>query len=478
MSPFLWSVHERRWLRRSALAWIVGLAWVCAGCVSTPLPDLHVALPPHWQQAPPTATTLTSSPVPGQWWHAFADPQLDAVVDEALTANLDVGQAAARLRAARVLQRHADASLRPDLHFRTSDPVDPDASASFLVAGFDSVWELGLFGRSTAIDRIARGNLDTAQADLRDAQVSVAAEVSRNWIMLRAAQQRESLLARIRDMRVEQARLTGARLRLRLTTPQQAAQARAAAAQAESALAEPRAAAVSAAQALAVLLGRSEPDPGWMRPGPLPELGDVHTTSAPADLLRTRPDIAHEQAAVLRAAGELGIAKADRYPSISIGGSIVQSTSEVERLNTDTGRIGSLGPIIDIPLFDWGMRRAQAEAKGEALQAAALAYRKAVLTAVAEVETALAALEQQRLREQAGVQAWQALSDVADRTTRRRRLELASGLDGAASEVDRDQAALDVAAARTDRALDYIALCKALGGGVEPSSMAVTGEVH
>ena len=478
MSPLLRSVHERGWLRRSALAWIVGLACVCAGCVSTPLPDLHVVLPPHWQQAPPTATTLTSSPEPGQWWRAFADPQLDAVIDEALAANLDVGQAAARLRAARVSYRHADAPLRPDLHLRTSDPVDPDASASYLVVGFDSVWELGLFGRSTAVHRIARGNLDTAQADLREAQVSVAAEVSRNWIMLRAAQQREFLLARIRDMRVEQVKLTQARLRLRLATPQQADQARAAAAQARSAMAEPRAAAVSAAQALAVLLGRSEPDPVWMQTGRLPELGDSNTTSAPADLLRTRPDIAHGQAAVLLAAGELGIAKADQYPSISIGGSIVRSISEAERRNTNTGGIGAFGPIIDIPLFDWGMRRAQAEVKGEALQAAALAYRKAVLTAVAEVETALSALQQQRLREQAGVQAWQALSDVADRTTRRRRLELASGLDGAASEVDRDQAALDVAAARTDRALDYIALCKALGGGVEPSSMAVTGEVH
>ncbi len=395
-------------------------------------------------------------------------------MNEALAANLDIGQAAARLRAARALHRRADATLRPSVHLRTSDPIDPDASASYLVVGFDAVWELGLFGRSTGIHRIANADLATAKAELREVQVSVPAEVSREWITLRAAQQRETLLTRIRNLRVEQARLTGERLRLHLAMPQQAAQARAVVAQAESAIAEPREAAAASAQALAVLLGRSEPDPAWLQPGEPPKLGSASVRSAPADLLRTRPDIAREQAAVLRAAGELGIAKADRYPSIALGGSIVASVSEAERVNTNPGAIGSFGPIIDIPLFDWGLRRAQADAKGEILQAAALAYRKTVLTAVGEVETALAALEQQRLRELASAQAWQALSDVAVRTEHRRRLNLASGLDSAGSDADRAQAELELAGVRTNRAIDYIALCKALGGSPGPGMTAAT----
>ena len=471
-------LRENQLRRQAALAWIIGVACACAGCVSTPLPDLHVALPPQWQHLAPGATTSAPGPDPDRWWEAFADPRLNAIVDDALAANLDLAQAAARLRAARALHRRADAPLRPNLHFRTSDPVDPDANASYLVAGFDSAWELGLFGRSTAIHRIANADLATAKADLREAQVSVPAEVSREWITLRAAQQRDTLLSRIRDLRAEQARLTGERLRLQLATPQQAAQAQAAVVQAEAAIAEPREAVAASAQALAVLLGRSEPDPAWLQPGKLPRLGEASVSSAPADLLRTRPDVARDQAAVVRAAGELGIAKADRYPSLAIGGSIVASVSEAERVNTNPGAIGSFGPIIDIPLFDWGMRRAQAEAKSEILQAAALAYRKTVLTAVAEVETALAALEQQRLRELASTQAWQALSDVADRTQRRHQLNLASGLDRAGSDADRDQAELELAVVRTNRAIDYIALCKALGGKTEARTLAATGEVH
>jgi multidrug efflux system outer membrane protein len=459
---------------QAALTWVFCVACACAGCVSTPLPDLRVALPGDWRHLPRDATTSAPRPDPDNWWEAFADPRLDVVVNEALAANLDIGQAAAHLRAARALHRRADAPLRPSVHLRTSDPIDPDASASYLVVGFDAVWELGLFGRSTGTHRIANADLATAKAELRAVQVSVPAEVSREWITLRAAQQRETLLARIRDLRAEQARLTGERLRLRLATPQQAEQARASAAQAEGAIAEPRELAATSAQALALLLGRSEPDPAWLQPGELPTLGEASVSGAPADLLRTRPDIAREQAAVLRAAGELGIAKADRYPSIAIGGSIVASVSEAERVNKNPGVIGSFGPIIDIPLFDWGMRRAQVKAKGEILQAAALAYRKTVLAAVGEVETALAALEQQRLRELASVRAWQALGDVADRTERRRSLKLASGLDRAGSDADRTQAELELAGVRATRAIDYIALCKALGGSPGPGTAVAT----
>lgn len=469
------SARSRGGTRRRSWGAQAAIACLLAGCVSTPLPDLQVDLPQQWQHRP-RAPTATQPAAPDRWWRVFADPRLDTLVDQALAANLDIGQATARLRAARAVYRTSDAPLRPDLHFRTSNPIDPDASASYLMTGFDSTWELGLFGRGDAIHRIARGQLGAAQASLGDARVSVSAEVARQWILLRAARRHEMLLSGVHDLRREQARLTGERLRLRIATPQQAAQARAAAAQAEIALTQPRQAVAAAAQALAVLVGRSEPDPTWLQPVDLPALQNTFIPSAPADLVRQRPDIALAEAAVLNAAGELGIAKADLYPSIAISGSIVRSTSEVERISTDTGSIGSIGPMIDIPLFDWGMRRAKAEAKGEDLQAAALAYRKTVLSAVAEVETALAALEQQRLRERAGMRALHEFQVVAELTAHRRRLGLASDLDVAASDLDRDQAEMEVAAARADRALDVIALCKALGGGPGFSALASTSE--
>ncbi len=451
----------------------VVLASLSVACVSTPLPDLSVPLPGHWQHG--QAGTPVVPLAHARWWLAFGDHRLDALEDQALAANLDVAQATARLRAARALHDHVGDQFRPDLHLRTSDPVDPDASASYIVVGFDSVWELGLFGRGTAARRMARGDLQQASADLGDADVSMAAEVARQWLLLRGAQARESLLRDMSDRHMEQARLLRARQRLQLAMPQQVDQADADVARAEMALAEPRATIAAASQALAVLVGRSEPDPDWMRPGMTPAPPDLRADGAPADLIRQRPDIARAQAAVLAAAGELGMAKAAMYPNIAIAGSLVESTSLAERTQKSTGSIGAFGPLIDIPLFDWGMRRATANAKGELLKAATDAYRKSVLNAVAEAESALAALDQQRLREQAGERALGSLESIARATASRHRLGLASGLDVAASQVDRDAAALEVADARSTGSIDYVAVCKALGGAADLSSKPTAG---
>jgi len=454
--------------RRRRHAWTIGAmlaSTMLGGCVSTPMPSLQVDLPAHWQQEVTPATTTRAS----NWWQAFADPRLDALVAQALAANPDIEQASARLRAARALQGVADSPLRPDLHFRTSNPIDPDASASYFVFGFDSTWELGLFGRGEALHRMARSDLESARAQVGDAQLTVAAEVARQWVLLRAAQQREALLLDADRQRIAEARLLDERVRLRLSPPQQAIAAHAASEQATAAVALPHAEAVAAAQALAVLLGRSEPDPAWLVHGAVPVASGVAPTGVPADLLRQRPDVLHAQAAVINAAGELGLAKADRWPSVAIGGSIIRSYSEAERISKSTGAIGSVGPLIDIPLFDWGLRRAKARAKHAELQAAVFGYRHTVLAAVGEVETGLAALEAQRIRVEQGTLALQAEEASARAAHRRAQLGLASALDTADSELQRDQAAVELANAHADHALAYVALCKALGGGVPPA---------
>jgi len=441
-----------------------------AGCFATAMPSLQVDLPAHWQQ-----DVSEHTPAPGAsatWWRALGDPRLDALVAQALAVNLDIEQAKARLRAARELRGVADAPLRPDLHFRTSNPIDPDASASYFVVGFDSTWELGLFGRGEALHRKARADVDSALAQVGDARLTVAAEVARQWVLLRAAQERETLLRDAGRQHALEARLLDERVRLRLSPPQQAAAAHAASGQATAAIAAPHAEAVAAAQALAVLLGRSEPDTAWLQPSAIPRADGIAPSGVPADLLRQRPDVLHAQAAVLDAAGELGLAKAERWPSIAIGGSIIRSFSEAERLSKDTGAIGSIGPMIDIPLFDWGLRRAKARAKDAELQAAVFGYRHTVLAAVGEVETALAMLEAQRIRVEQGTLALHAEEDAARAARRRGQLGLASALDTADSELQRDQAAVELANAHADHALAYVALCKALGGGMPAEATA------
>jgi outer membrane protein, multidrug efflux system len=448
-----------------------------AGCAA-PLPRLMPPLPAQWHNA--TAATAAKPTDPQSWWQAFADPGLDAVVDRALRGNLDVAQAAERLRASRILHAHANARYLPALSARTDEAIDPDASASFFVAGFDASWELGLFGRAEGTRRQAQGDLDASVADLRAAQVTLVAEVVREWIDLRTAQQQEHLLSQVSQARQRQWQWLQVRQRLHLVAPAATDQAQAAFAQALAALAGPRQAINASAQRLAVLLGQNHPDAAWLQAGPPPELGAWRLAGVPADLLRTRPEIARAEADVLRTAGELALTHADLFPSIGLGASMVWAAdiNNNHRFSNTPNGIASVGPIISLPLFDWGMRLAATHAKDHELRASVLAYRQAVLQGVAEVETALGSLQQQQQREQDDTRAWQALQRADQSVQTRVRLRLGSPLDRADSQIAAIQAELELADARAGHSLAYVALFKALGGAPRPSAatMAVTAD--
>jgi len=442
---------------------------VLAGCAE-PLPRLSPPVPAQWQHA--AASTRAKPTDLHGWWHAFADPELDALVDRALASNLDVAEAVERLRAVRALHDRAGARYLPSLRFGTNDVVDPSANASYFFVGFDANWELGLFGRGEGTRREAQGALDASVADLRSAQVSLVAEVVREWIELRTAQQQEQLLSRISQARRQAWQALGVRQRLHLVAPATVDQAQAAYAQSQAALAAPRQAINASTQRLAVLLGQNHPDPAWLQPGPPPELGAWQLDSTPADLVRTRPEIARAEADVLQTAGAQALAHADMFPSLGIGGSIDWATDiDNNKPHSDTPNgIVSLGPEISIPLFDWGIRLAAKRSRDHDLKASVIAYRQAVLRGVAEVESALGSLQQQEQREQQDALAWHALTRVDDSTQARQHLQLASPLDRSESQIAADQAAIELADARAGHGLAYVALFKALGGAPLPTA--------
>lgn len=440
-----------------------------AGCAA-PLPRLTPPVPAQWQHAmasdPAKPTDLHG------WWHAFGDSELDALVDRALANNLDVAQAVERLRAVRALHDRSQARYLPSLRASTNDVVEPSANASYLLVGFDASWELGLFGRAEGTRRTARGALDAGIADLRTAQVSLVAEVVREWIELRTAQQQEQLLQGINHAREHEWQLQQVRQHLQLVASTAVDQAQAALAQSTAALSAPRQAITASAQRLAMLLGQNQPDAGWLQAGTPPELGAWRIDSTPADLVRTRPEIARAEADVLQAAGALALAHADLFPSIGLGGSIDWSTDiDNNRTHPTTpNSIASVGPELNIPLFDWGIRLAAKHAKDHELKASVLAYRQAVLQGVTEVETALGAVQQQQQREHQSLLAWQALQRVDKAAQTRLSLRLGSPLDLAESGIAADQAAIELTDARAGHSLAYVALFKALGGAPLPTA--------
>ncbi|WP_430388390.1 TolC family protein [Dyella sp. 20L07] len=457
--------RHRRLLACGLLAW--GLVTL-AGCSVAPLPALKPPVPDTWRNAP-AGVAPPSADLRG-WWVALGDPELNALIDRALQTNLDVAQAAERMRAARLLNRHAHDAYLPSLHGRTNDVIDPDTTASYFVAGFDAVWELPLFGSWQSAKRISQGQMDASNAAVRGAQVSLVAEVSRRWIELRSAQAQLRLLTAIGEAQQEKLRLLKVREQLKLAPPLEVSRAQADLARAQAALAEPQQAINSSAQQLAVLLGQSEPDPQWLLPGPQPKLGEWQLTTAPADMLRARPEIANAEADVLRAAGELGMSRADIYPHIGLGTSLQWSANIAANHRVHTGEaIFSYGPIIDIPLFDWGQRVANAHAKDHELRAAILAYRQAVLQGVAEAETAMGDLEQLRGREAATQQATDAVQTSLTALRKRAELNLGSSLDVQDGLIEGHRADLEMVSAVAARDLAYVALYKALGGAAMPN---------
>jgi NodT family efflux transporter outer membrane factor (OMF) lipoprotein len=458
---------------------LLGVAALCVAlgaCVSVEVPALPTGdLPAHWRNAP----QLGAAPDLTGWWKHFHDPELNTLVDTALHDNLDIQQARLKLRAARALEGAAATAFKPQLAFNTLEQPNAENTASYFQAGFDASWELGLFGRSGATRHLAQADVGAAAAELADARVSLVAEVVREYLGLRAAQRSEILLGAAVQAAQRKVQLLKVQERLQLASGLQVKQGVAAAATAAAQQADPRAAVVQHAQALALLLGRSEPDPAWLASTRWPELAAGGVDALPANLLRTRPDIRYAETQVVKAAGELGIAKADLYPRLALGSSL--TFAALVKGHTRLGDVNNsfaIGPIINIPLFDWGRRRAVRSAREDQLQAAVVAYRQAVLKGAAEVETDLAALHAADQRAHSTAQAATAAQDGVALSAKLVDLGQADGLQLADAKLAATASELDRVQARLAHGLAYVALYKALGGAPLTAPAAATQDAQ
>ncbi|CAM3842947.1 NodT family efflux transporter outer membrane factor (OMF) lipoprotein [Kerstersia gyiorum] len=471
--------------RRTSLFMAVALL---SGCVTLgPLPDAAQPVAADWRNR----GVLTTAPGadPATWWSAFNDPVLDALVAQTLGSNLNLAQAGHRLRAARSLVRPAIAQQRPQItagasgqrQQRLSGPGNIDLQRSELSpdglllreegrasgnwqAGFDAAWEIDLFGRASAGVTAARAAAEGAEAEAEMARVSVVAEVVRTYVELRAAQQRQALLTANIEAQNRLVALARERRDAGIGSDLDVDRSLTIAADTAGQLHTQGLLIGQAVQRIAVLTGESVVNDALLQAVSQPQARLLALPILPADLLRVRPDIRRAEHAVTQAAAELDVAVADLYPRLSLTGAL-QATGNLVG-NALPGRTSQAlaGLSIQIPLLDWGARRAVVNAREAVLAATIESYRLAVLEGIEETENALNAIETQRRRmneESVRLQAAQRADSHADMLNRRGITSLSDRLEAAIVLRGAELAGVEVV---EQQALAVVALHKAVGG--------------
>ncbi len=450
----------------SAITWLAG----CATATAPPPGPPAAAAPPAWQQA--AAGSAPATAVPEAWWAELGDATLQRLITLAERQAPDLRTAGVRLREARARQALAEAGRGPSLtagltasRSRSSAATGSARTSELFDAGFDASWELDLFGRLQAgVDAAEAATAATAAA-YGDALVTLRAEVARQYVALRGLQARQAAAVANLALLAETAQMAAWRAQAGLASTQDVDQADASRDQTRAQLAVLGGSVLAARQQLELLVGVQ---PGTLAaeldaPQPLPDLPARVALPIPADTLRQRADVRAAAAQWQAEAGRSAVAQANLKPRLTLSGSIGLQALTLGALGD--GAMGSAVAGLTAPVFDAGRLRATLAAQLAAQDRFAIAYQRAVLAALTEVEASLATLAGRR----AQVQALAAASASARQAATLAQARHDSGLIDlrAVLEAQRSALTLDdsLAGARADALAAWVALYKALGGG-------------
>ncbi|HZP11475.1 MAG TPA: efflux transporter outer membrane subunit, partial [Nevskiaceae bacterium] len=341
-------------------------------------------------------------------------------------------------------------------------------------AATDVSWELDLFGRVRRNVEASRADASAIAADLQALQVSVAAEVARNYFELRGAQEQLRVAQRNADNQRKTLELTQDRLDAGRGTEFDTSRSRA---ELESTLARIPALEATIATAmhrLAVLDGRQpgELNARLQAPVALPALPQTVAVGTPNELLRRRPDIQAAERRLASATARVGVATADLFPRVTFGGSVGVSATNLGDLFTRDGENYAFGPAISWVFLDLGRVRARISAADASSQANLASYEGTVLRALEEAENALVAYsraqrEGEHLKESAV--ASQSAAKLADIRFEGGASDFLQVLDAQRSEL---QAEDQLAQSQTRTAVALVAVYKSVSGGWPQRTLA------
>jgi len=425
-----------------------------------------------------------AAPRRADWWRAFTDTVLDALVAHAIRASPDLQSAAVKIVQSQAQARLSSGGGAPQIgltggvnavrippelaeRLQRLDPVIIKDSLTVQAS-----WEPDLWGKQVNAARADRLNALGAQASYEAALVSLLGDLASAYVTLRVLEARLVIAKTTEDVQAQAAALAAIRQREGRTALQDPAQAAANAAQARAQTGTLEAQLHQQRHALALLAGMTEGEiaPVLAAPGRIPVAPAAPDAGIPRDLLRDRPDVRAAEFAARAQFAKLKSARASLYPSFSLSGLLGFSATTIGAstlldLFTWDKRAVAGGIAFNVPLFDRGRLVAQVRVQDAAVEQALLGYEKAVLAAQRDVLNALVQCDTAQ-------QSIAALSDADEASGIALRIAMARYREGASDHRTLLSAELSDLAIRDARlqadgnvALGYIALNRALGAG-------------
>jgi NodT family efflux transporter outer membrane factor (OMF) lipoprotein len=368
-------------------------AAVLAGCAlqSPPARDelAREALPNFKVPAGWAAHSAGSGAVGDRWLASFKDPELDALVQEALAYNPDLRVAAARVEQAMAYVKVAGATLYPQVNLlaRGGGKMSGDSSGLEGVGVFAN-WELDLWGRVRAGQEAARSQYASAALDAEYARQSLAALVAKSWFLATEARLQKATAEEMVAASARQLGFAQDRLRVGRGDEYDVTLAQAALATYQDSVRSLDLAYQQSLRALETLAGRypaaaaAVPEQFAAIPGPVP-------VGMPSELLERRPDVVAAERRVAAAFYRTEEAKAARLPRISLTAAVTSISSELFVLKEQNDPVWSAGASLLAPLFLGGQLQAQVEIRTAEQKQAVAEYGRVGARAFGEVENAL-----------------------------------------------------------------------------------------
>jgi multidrug efflux system outer membrane protein len=421
-----------------------------------------------------------------EWWKQFGDPVLDGLISEALANNWSVKIAAANVDQAAGVLMTTRSPLFPQVGYqgsgaraRFSDNGTTDLASGIanptdvyqVLAG--ASWEIDLWGRIRRLTEAARAELLATQDAKRGVVLSLVATVATSYLQLRGLDEQLAMAERAQAAYAESLRVMELKFKYGRVSQMNVDQARARYETASAHIPRLRREIAIVENGLSVLLGRS---PGAIERGK--SIFDITLPAVPrglpSDLLERRPDVQQAEQQLIAANAQIGAAKAQFFPTISLTGSIGSASTELSNLFKGPAGTWSYGGTIAGPIFSGGAIYGQVKQAEAAQQAALAAYQLSITNAFADVDNALVSrstLEEQVAARAKLVESLRSYSHLAQLQYDVGRAPYSTVLQ---AEEQLFPAELEWAATRAELCASLASIYKSMGGGWAANAEATT----